>query len=76
MIVEEKAGYIILALEPLDWKLNAKGFLKELKESIPLDDREYDSELQQWYIQKRWQYILRDLRDKYFKDKNQTDMFK
>ena len=76
MNIDTSPGYIFFSLEPKDWKLHAKDFLKELKESIPLDDRDYDENTQQWTIKERWKYVFYDLRDKYFRDKNQMEMFR
>jgi len=74
MITEGKAGFIILVLEPHDWKRGGKEFIKEMKDSIPPDDREWNDELKQWFIKGKWKYVLRSMIEKYFTDKNQMGL--
>jgi len=52
------------------------GFIEELKLQIPASHREYNNETCEWTIRGSEQINrVFDLRDKYFVDKNQIDLF-
>jgi hypothetical protein len=75
----KSAGYIELSFDEWDWKLGdgsvVLDFIKEMKASIPPEDRSYNPETKIWTIKERWQYVLRELKGKYFEDPNQIDIF-
>jgi len=69
MLCNRSAGKIILSLSPGDFQFsNWRDFLDDLKDRIAPHEREYDPELQQWYIQAS-EYnvsIVHQLTAKYF----------
>lgn len=78
MYTNRAAGYITLALEEEDFqKIDWQAFLEELKEKIVASDREYNGKLRVWHIVDcpYNEAILNELYDKYFKTKEQEQLF-
>lgn len=78
MLSKITAGYIIFEFEQSDWKRDWKGFLVDLKKTIPSNQRKYDSETKIWSIvaSKENQMHFDALKKLYFgADPNQEVMF-
>jgi predicted HAD superfamily phosphohydrolase YqeG len=79
MLAHTVAGFINLELEPQDFKhRDWKGFLADLKELIPISERDYDPESKLWHIKatEENQRHIKALKELYFKaDPNQESLF-
>lgn len=77
MEIHKSAGYISMRLthelkRPEDiWR----GFLEDLKDSVPATERSYEPETNAWQFPEKYQQVLMRLKNKWFTDKNQVDIF-
>ena len=73
MNINVTAGYIVFALEGLDWKRDWKNFFADLKGLVASGEREYDAEDKVWRVlaTKENQMHFRALKKRYFEDENQ-----
>jgi hypothetical protein len=75
MIVDRTPGLITISLEDTDFKrYDWRAFLDDIKQ---IKDWEYDGDLKLWTIPDTPANTekMNELYDKYFKDKNQMEMF-
>jgi hypothetical protein len=84
MVIETKPGYIFLSLEDVDFRRRIRTgqyawreALEHLKEDIHPDERSYDADSHIWMIKDTLdnRTIIKVLKDIYFTDQNQTNMF-
>jgi len=75
MNINVTAGYIVFALEGLDWKRDWKNFFADLKELVPSDQRTYDGN-KSWYLHDTPENRMhfRALKKRYFEDENQEKL--
>ena len=77
MEINRSAGYITFWLthelnRPQDiWN----GFINDLKEAIPHYYREYNPDTKEWIFPDKYYPIFTKLREKWFADENQTNIF-
>ena len=77
MEINKSAGYVTLCLThelQLDSDIWME-FIRELKEMIPAGYREYKPATKEWVFHDKFMPIVNNLRDKYFTDKDQTNLF-